>query len=162
MNIKATLDSTDRILLDALQRDARVKLETLAEQVGLSVSAIQRRIARLRETGVIAGECVVLNPKAAGNRVTVIVELILERERSALTEGLKRWLVATEEVQSAWGVTGETDFVLVVTAPDLEGYEDFTRRMMDENEVIREFRSSVALNRLKHSLFVPVLAENAD
>lgn len=162
MNIKATLDSTDRILLDALQRDARVKLETLAEQVGLSVSAIQRRIARLRETGVIAGECVVLNPKAAGNRVTVIVELMLERERSALTEGLKRWLVATEEVQSAWGVTGETDFVLVVTAPDLEGYEDFTRRMMDENEVIREFRSSVALNRLKHSLFVPVLAENAD
>ena len=40
MNIKATFDSIDRILLDALQRDARVKLETLAEQVGLSVSAI--------------------------------------------------------------------------------------------------------------------------
>jgi Lrp/AsnC family leucine-responsive transcriptional regulator len=162
MNANATFDSTDRILLDALQRDARVKLETLAEQVGLSVSAIQRRIARLRETGIIAGECVVLNPKAAGNRVTVIVELMLERERSALTEGLKRWLVATEEVQSAWGVTGETDFVLVVTAPDLESYERFTRRMMDENEVIREFRSSVALNRLKHSLFVPVLAEDED
>lgn len=162
MNFKAIFDPTDRILLDALQRDARVKLETLAEQVGLSVSAIQRRIARLRETGIIAGECVVLDPKAAGNRVTVIVELMLERERSALTEGLKRWLVAAEEVQSAWGVTGETDFVLVVTAPDLESYERFTRRMMDENEVIREFRSSVALNRLKHSLFVPVLAEEAD
>ena len=162
MNLKATFDLTDRILLDALQRDARVKLETLAEQVGLSVSAIQRRIARLRETGIIAGECVVLDPKAAGNRVTVIVELMLERERSALTEGLKRWLVATEEVQSAWGVTGETDLVLVVTAPDLESYERFTRRMMDENEVIREFRSSVALNRLKHSLFVPVLAEDTD
>ena len=162
MNFKAIFDPTDRVLLDALQRDARVKLETLAEQVGLSVSAIQRRIARLRETGIIAGECVVLDPKAAGNRVTVIVELMLERERSALTEGLKRWLVAAEEVQSAWGVTGETDFVLVVTAPDLESYERFTRRMMDENEVIREFRSSVALNRLKHSLFVPVLAEEAD
>lgn len=162
MNLKATFDSTDRVLLDALQRDARVKLETLAEQVGLSVSAIQRRIARLRETGIIAGECVVLDPKAAGNRVTVIVELMLERERSALSEGLKRWLAATEEVQSAWGVTGETDFVLVVTAPDLESYERFTRRMMDENEVIREFRSSVALNRLKHSLFVPVLADAAE
>ena len=162
MNFKTIFDRTDRVLLDALQRDARVKLETLAEQVGLSVSAIQRRIVRLREIGVIAGECVVLDPRAAGNRVTVIVELMLERERSALTEGLKRWLVAAEEVQSAWGVTGETDFVLVVTAPDLESYERFTRRMMDENEVIREFRSSVALNRLKHSLFVPVLAEDMD
>ncbi len=162
MIIKAPLDSTDRILLDALQRDARVKMEALAEQVGLSASAVQRRIVRLRETGVIAGESVVLDPKAAGNRVTVIVELMLERERSALTEGLNRWLVAADEVQSAWGVTGDTDFVLVVTAPDLESYERFTRRMMDENEVIREFRSSVALNRLKHSLFVPMLAGDAD
>ncbi|QDZ02032.1 Lrp/AsnC family transcriptional regulator [Nitratireductor mangrovi] len=161
MNLNSTLDPADRILLDALQRDARVKLEALAEEVGLSASAVQRRIARLRETGVIAGECVVLDPKAAGNRVTVIVELMLERERSALTEGLKRWLIAAEEVQSAWGVTGETDFVLVVTAPDLESYERFTRRMMDDNEVIREFRSSVALNRLKHTLFVPVLSEGA-
>ena len=162
MNIKPIFDSTDRILLEALQRDARVKMEVLAEQVGLSASAVQRRIVRLRETGVIAGECAVLDPKAAGNRVTVIVEQMLERERSALTDGLKRWLVAAEEVQSAWGVTGDTDFVLVVTAPDLESYERFTRRMMDENEVIREFRSSVALNRLKHSLFVPMLSEDAD
>ena len=120
MNQRPIIDSIDRILLDDLQRDARVKMETLAEKVGLSASAVQRRIARLREAGVIAGECVVLDPKAAGSPVTVIVELMLERERSALTDGLKRWLVAAEEVQSAWGVTGETDFVLVVTAPDLE------------------------------------------
>jgi Lrp/AsnC family transcriptional regulator, leucine-responsive regulatory protein len=156
MNQRPIIDSIDRILLDDLQRDARVKMETLAEKVGLSASAVQRRIARLRETGVIAGECVVLDPKAAGSPVTVIVELMLERERSALTDGLKRWLVAAEEVQSAWGVTGETDFVLVVTAPDLDSYEQFARRMMDDNEVIREFRTSMALNRLKHSLFVPV------
>jgi Lrp/AsnC family transcriptional regulator, leucine-responsive regulatory protein len=156
MNQRPIIDSIDRILLDDLQRDARVKMETLAEKVGLSASAVQRRIARLREAGVIAGECVVLDPKAAGSPVTVIVELMLERERSALTDGLKRWLVAAEEVQSAWGVTGETDFVLVVTAPDLESYEQFARRMMDDNEVVREFRTSIALNRLKHSLFVPV------
>ena len=54
MIIKATLDSTDRILLDALQRDARVKMEALAEQVGLSASAVQRRIVRLRQRRVRA------------------------------------------------------------------------------------------------------------
>lgn len=157
-----TIDSIDRHLLDALQRDARVKMEVLAEEVGLSASAVQRRVARLREAGVIAGECVVLDAKAAGSPVTVIVELMLERERSALIEGLKRWLVAAEEVQSAWGVTGETDFVLVVTAADLESYERFARRMMDENEVIREFRTSIALNKLKHSLFVPMRDTSGD
>lgn len=151
-----TIDSIDRHLLDALQRDARIKMDVLAGEVGLSASAVQRRVVRLREAGVITGECVVLDPKAAGSPVTVIVELMLERERSALIEGLKRWLVAANEVQSAWGVTGETDFVLVVTAADLESYERFARRMMDENEVIREFRTSIALNKLKHSLFVPV------
>lgn len=150
------MDWIDRHLLSALQRDARIKLETLGSEVGLSASAVQRRIGRLREVGVIAGECVIVDAKAAGSPVTVIVELMLEREREALTMGLRRWLIAAEEVQSAWGVTGETDFVLVVTAADLAAYERFARRMMDENEVIREFRSSVALNQLKHSLFVPV------
>jgi Lrp/AsnC family leucine-responsive transcriptional regulator len=160
MNPKQTppLDSIDRHLLNALQRDARAKMELLAAEVGLSASAVQRRIVRLREAGVIVGERMVLDPRSAGSPITVIVELMLERERAALTDGLKRWLLAADEVQSAWGVTGETDFVLVVTAPDLESYERFTRRMMDDNEVIREFRSSIALNRLKHSLFVPVLA----
>ncbi|GLS32149.1 DNA-binding transcriptional regulator, Lrp family [Mesorhizobium albiziae] len=152
-----SLDSIDRRLLDALQRDARAKMEGLAAEVGLSASAVQRRIVRLREAGVIVGERMVLDPRSTGHPITVIVELMLERERAALTDGLKRWLLAADEVQSAWGVTGETDFVLVVTAPDLESYERFTRRMMDDNEVIREFRSSIALNRLKHSLFVPVL-----
>jgi Lrp/AsnC family transcriptional regulator, leucine-responsive regulatory protein len=155
------MDRIDRHLLTALQRDARTKMETLGTEVGLSASAVQRRIARLRAAGVIAGECVVVDAKAAGSPVTVIVELMLERERGALTEGLRRWLMAAEEVQSAWGVTGETDFVLVVTAADLEAYERFTRRMLDENEVIREFRSSVALNQLKHSLFVPVKRDPA-
>jgi Lrp/AsnC family transcriptional regulator, leucine-responsive regulatory protein len=150
------LDSIDRYLLDILQRDARAKLETLATEVGLSASAVQRRVARLREAGVIAGECVVLDPKAASSPVTVIVELMLERERPSMIDGLRRWLVAAQEVQSAWGVTGETDFVLIVTAADLDSYERFARRMMEENEVIREFRTSIALNRLKHSLFVPV------
>ena len=157
-----TIDSIDRHLLDALQRDARVKMEVLAEEVGLSASAVQRRVARLRDAGVITGECVVLDARAAGSPVTVIVELMLERERSALIEGLKRWLVAAEEVQSAWGVTGETDFVLVVTAADLESYERFARKMMDENEVIREFRTSIALNKLKHSLFVPMRGTSGD
>jgi Lrp/AsnC family transcriptional regulator, leucine-responsive regulatory protein len=154
--MKSTIDAIDRHLLRALQRDARVKMEALAEEVGLSASAVQRRVARLRETGVIAGECVLVDAKAAGSPVTVIVELMLERERTLLIDGLRRWLMLVEEVQSAWGVSGETDFVLVVTAADLESYERFTRRMMDENEVIREFRSSIVLTRLKHSLFVPV------
>jgi Lrp/AsnC family leucine-responsive transcriptional regulator len=150
------IDSIDRLLLDALQRDARAKLEVLAADVGLSASAVQRRVVRLREASVITGECVVLDPKALGSPVTVIVELMLERERPPLIDGLKRWLIAAEEVQSAWGVTGETDFVLVVTAANLDSYERFTSRMMEENQVIREFRTSVALSRLKHSLFVPV------
>ena len=150
------LDRIDRHLLDALQRDARVKLDGLADDVGLSASAVQRRIARLRDQGIITGEHVTVDAKAVGRPVTVIVELMLERERTALTDGLRRWLSTAEDVQSAWGVTGETDFVLVVTAADLESYERFARRMMDENDVIREFRSIIVLNRVKESLFLPV------
>lgn len=150
------LDPIDRRLLEALQRNARVKIEVLADDVGLSASAVQRRVARLRQTGVIVGEHVVVDPKAVGRPLLVIMELVLERESTAATAGLRTWLMRADEVQSAWTVTGEGDFVLIVTVPDMEAYDLFARRMLDENEVIREFRTSVALNKLKHSLFVPV------
>src|SRR5687768_18464646 len=143
MKPEPPLDRIDRHLLEALQRDARVKMESLAEEVGLSASAIQRRVARLREAGVITGEHVTVDAKAVGRPVTVVVELMLERERTSLSDGLRRWLVAAQELQSAWSVTGEADLVLVVTAADIESYERFARRMLDENQIIREFRTSI-------------------
>ncbi len=150
-----TLDPFDRRILALVQDDARQPAEAIGAAVGLSASAVQRRLARLRADGVIAAERAVVDAKAVGRPLTVIVDLEVERERPELLAGLKRWLAAEPAVQEAWYVTGDTDYCLVVTARDVEDYDVLMQRLVAENGNIRRFRTRVALGTVKRGQAVP-------
>ena len=150
------LDATDHRLLDAVQRDSRLSAERLADTVGLSVSAVQRRLIALRRSGVIIGEIAVVDPKRVGRPLTLLVELQIERERPELLDVLRHWIAAEDAIQQAWYITGEADFVLVITAASMEGFDAFMERLLAENPNVRKFKTGVALQVTKRSLFVPV------
>jgi DNA-binding Lrp family transcriptional regulator len=150
------LDEFDRQILAVLQRDARRSAELVGAEIGLSASAVQRRIARLREEGVITAEVVIVDPKSLGRSLTVIVELEVERERPELLVTLKRWVAAEAAIQEAWYVTGDSDFVFVITARDVEDYDALMQKLVSENSNVRRFRTRVALGTLKRGCMVPV------
>lgn len=152
----STLAHADGIMLSRLQRDARVTIEALAQEAGLSASTAQRRLQRLREVGVIAGEVVVVEPKAAGMPLTLLVELELDYDRPEHLPGLHKWIARTGEVQSAWQVTGRGDYVLVVLAASIESFDELMTAMMAANRNVRKFTTRVALKTLKRSLAVPI------
>ena len=63
---------------------------------------------------------------------------------------------AQSHVQQAFYVTGEADFVLIVTAPDTESYNAFMARLVLENKNVKRFTTNVVLNLVKRGLAVPV------
>ncbi|RVT96404.1 Lrp/AsnC family transcriptional regulator [Rhodovarius crocodyli] len=150
------MDSFDRRILDAMQRDARRPAEAIGAEIGLSASAVQRRQARLREEGAITAEIAVVDQKLAGRPLTLLLDIELERERPELLASFKRWIVAEPAVQEAWYVTGDRDYVLIVTARDIQEYDELTQRMVAENANIRRFNTRVALGTLKRGLAVPM------
>ena len=150
------LDDFDRRLLNLVQSDAGQTAERLAASVGLSPSAVQRRLKRLRETGVIVRETAIIDPKCIGSPVSFVVALQVERERPEMLNQLRAWLEAREQVQQAFYVTGDADFVLVVTAPDTEAYDGLMSRLMAENPNVKRFTTYVALGVVKRGLAIPV------
>lgn len=150
------LDRFDQRLLDLVQRDSTQTAEQLAETVPLSVSAIQRRLRRLRETGAIVRDVALIDPKAAGRPTFFVVTLQVERERPELLAQLRRWLAAEPQVQQAFYVTGEADFVLIVTAPDVDSYDALLARLVAENANVRRFTTNVVLGLVKRGLEIPV------
>jgi Lrp/AsnC family transcriptional regulator, leucine-responsive regulatory protein len=153
-----TLDRFDRQLLNLVQDDSAQTAERLAAQVGLSASAVQRRLKRLREEGVIVSDCAVVDPATVGRPTFFIVSIQVERERPDLVAQLREWLASRDEIQQVYYVTGETDYVLVVTSPDTASYEALMSRMMQENPNVKRYSTSVALGVLKRGLKVPVPA----
>lgn len=150
------LDSFDRKLLRAVQANNQLTADTLGDLVGLSSSACLRRLRRLREAGVIEAEIAVVAPEALGRALTMVVEVMLEREQPDLMDAFKRSMRATPEVMLCLYVTGEVDFVLIVTATCMRDYEDFTRRVFFDNPNVRRFNTRVVMDRVKFGLSVPI------
>jgi DNA-binding Lrp family transcriptional regulator len=150
------LDTYDRRLLALLQENAGRTAEELAAQVPLSVSAIQRRVKRLREDGIIQRDIAVLDPAAVGGVTMFLASLQLAREHLQGTQRLRDWLVSCPAVQQAYYVTGDSDFVLVVCARDVAQYEALMGRLMAENPDVLRYETRVALSQVKRGLSVPV------
>jgi Lrp/AsnC family leucine-responsive transcriptional regulator len=150
------LDRFDRQLLNLVQDDAAMTAEQMAEHVSLSPSAIQRRLRRLRDEGVILREVAVLDPRRVAGSNVFVVSVQVERERPELLAQFRDWLAGEEAVQQAFYVTGEADFILIVAAPSTEAYDALMSRMMSANANVKRFTTSVALNVVKRGLRIPV------
>jgi Lrp/AsnC family leucine-responsive transcriptional regulator len=155
-NRTADIDRLDREILRRYQHDTQQPAKTIGEAVGLSAAAVQRRLKRLRETGVIAAEIAQLEPGALGVGVTCIVNVDLDSERDADLARFRKRLVAAPEVQQCYYVTGQGDFILIVLAADMAAYEAFTRRELLADANVRGFTTHVVLERAKVGLSVAV------
>jgi DNA-binding Lrp family transcriptional regulator len=150
------LDRIDRQLLALVQEDSAQTAEQLAGKLAHSASAIQRRLRRLREDEVIVREVAVVDPKKVGAPTFFVVSLQVERDRPESLTQLRAWLAGEDSVQQAFYVTGEADFVLIVTAPDTEAYDAFMSRLMKANPNVRKFSTNVSLGIVKRGLMIPI------
>jgi Lrp/AsnC family transcriptional regulator, leucine-responsive regulatory protein len=150
------LDQYDRQLLKLVQEDSGQTAEHMAEQVPLSASAVQRRLRRLREEGVITRYAAILDPAKVGRPTHFIVSVQVDCERPELLAQFRAWLATQAHVQQAFYVTGEADFVLVVTAPDTETYDRLMSQMVSDNSNVKRFTTNVALSVVKTGLTIPI------
>ena len=149
------MDATDRRILRALARKARLTNAELAEEVGLSPSPCWTRVKRLEQAGVIQGYHAVLDQAALGLPDTVFLEVMMERHDD---ENLKRFeeaVSAMPEVLECWLVTGEYDYMLKAAVGGTAGYEKLLREKIYRLPGVRHTRTAFGLRCLKQ-VFTPV------
>ena len=156
MSTPAALDRFDLAILDILQADNTTTQRAIAQAVNLSAPAVQRHIQRLKDSGVIRANVAVLDPVKVGKPLTIVLEVHLDNERPDRSAPLRARIAAEDAVQQCYGVTGEADYLLVVTVASMEDYDALTRRLFEGDDNIKRFRTSVALARLKTGLRVPL------
>ena len=148
------LDEKDYRILRLVQDNARMTADAMVEEVRLSAPAIQKRLKRLRDTGVIEKDIAVLSPAKLGRELTVIVMVTLEKESRMHLDAFKRRMRTAPAVQQCYYTTGEADFILAVTVADIKEYEEFTQEYFFDESNVSRFTSSVVMDRVKVSLNV--------
>ncbi|MGY4801705.1 Lrp/AsnC family transcriptional regulator [Teichococcus aerofrigidensis] len=146
------MDQTDRRILRALARNARLTNAELAEEVGLSPSPCWTRVRRLEQAGVIEGYVALLNQSMLGLPDTVFVEVMVEKHDEAALSRFEQAVLDMPEVLECHLTTGEYDYLLKAAVGGTAGYEALLREKLYRLPGVRHTRTAFALRCLKRSL----------
>lgn len=150
------LDEFDKQLLQLLQQNNRMTASELGEQVGLSSSAVQRRLIRLREEKIIEADVSIISPEVIGLGITCIVDIVLEVGNSKALEKFKSSMRDCQEVMQCYYVTGTYDFVVIVNVKDMRQYDAFVESRLMDNPNVKHFYTHVVMDRVKVGYSIPV------
>ena len=155
-NARPILDATDRRMLALLQRDGRISVVDLAEQVSLSPTPCLRRLKRMEQSGVITGYAAQVNPSSVGKGLQAFVQVTLESHAEEVVEAFRAALLARPEVVACYATSGDMDFLLHVIADDLESYSDFALKALLRMPGVKGTRSNFVMEMLKRPTGVPL------
>src|SRR5258706_14141633 len=156
MEAQMPLDRLDTQILNLLQEDASLPIRALADRVYSSPATCQRRIAQLRETGILLKEVAIVDRLRVGRPLTVFVSVELDKQNDALLRNFEKKMAAEGDVMACYEVSGEFDFLLIVNSPSMERYHAFTREVFSSNNNVRNFKSTFAMNCSKFETKIPL------
>jgi DNA-binding Lrp family transcriptional regulator len=150
------MDDFDIRLLKALQEDGRLTNNELAERIGLSASQCSRRRAALEATGVIESYHAVLSAEAVGLGVLVFVKVGLAAQTPDSGQAFIRLINGIEEVQEAFSLTGDADFLVKMVVPDLKTLSHVLNEVLLPHRSVAHVHSYVVLERVKETMQLPL------
>ena len=149
------LSKNDRNILAELQRDSRLTMQELASRVGMSSSAVWRRVKSLEEDGVIDRYAVLVNSKKAGFGLASMVQVSLARHEQSHVEHFVREVLQHPEVLECFATSGEADFHLRVVVEDIDAYNVFLDEFIFKLPGVSQVRSNIVLKEIKADTALP-------
>ena len=160
MMVMQALDKLDRHILRSLQADGRATYDQIAEGVGLSASAVLRRVRRLEDSGVIARYVALVRPEAVGLGLTAHVTVRLEKHaESAKRNPMDQFRASVQgwpEVVECAALTGEMDFQLRLVVADMAAYSRFMMDTLLKHPSVQDCKTSFVMDRVKSTTALPV------
>jgi len=129
------LDGIDRKIVALLRDNAKLTFGEVGGQVGLSSTAVKRRVDRLQNDGVIVGYGARIDPQALGEGIEALIEVYCAERVSPADVG--RSLAGLEQVISAFTVSGEADAVVRARVASIADLERFVERLRHDPNIVR-------------------------
>lgn len=151
-----TPDPIDHHLLWLLQQDSGRTLRELGDQVGLSPSAVQRRLRAYRAAGVITRQVAVVDPAVLGATTLAAVLVTLERESAAHHTRFRARMLAEPCVQQCYDLAGQWDYLVMLVTANLGACRALSDRLFMDDANVRRYDTLPVLDAVKVGLNVPL------
>lgn len=150
------IDAIDKRILSSLQRDGRLTITELADEVGLSVSPCHRRLKILEEKGVIQGYHAQLSEKELGLNFSAVVFVSLTKADSETVASFERKLEDIPEVIEAHRLFGDPDYLIKVVTRDLDSFRVLYDSRLSALPNVLRLNSTLVMKTVVNQRMLPV------
>lgn len=151
-----TYSPTDLEILDALQRDASLTTQEVADRLNISQSPCWRRINKLEEEQLITSRVAILNREKLGMDIVAFATINLSTQGRDNLEDFEREVRILPEVLECYTMAGTWDYMLKVIVKDIRHYEMFVREKLTKLAHVGEIHSHIAVTEIKNSTVLPL------
>ncbi|MDH3587519.1 MAG: Lrp/AsnC family transcriptional regulator [Gammaproteobacteria bacterium] len=150
------IDSVDRKILHLLQSEPGINAAAIGERIGLSQSAVWRRMQGLRDEGIIREQPVKIDREKIGLNTMVFAHVKLTSHGRSNLAAFAESVRSYPQVLDCYVLLGNVDFLLRIVTEDIKAYEQFFFEKLSQLPGIQEINSSIALSEIKHSTVLPI------
>ena len=148
-------DTTDKRILELLQRDASMPLSELAQHVCLTQTPCWKRVQRLKRTGVIRRQVTLCDATALGVGTTAFVNVTSDRHCAEWAERFTAIISQVPEVVEVYRMTGDSDYLLRLAVAGIDDFKDILSRL-ESAITMRSMTTHFAIEQIKYSTALPV------
>lgn len=149
-----SVDRQDSRILALVQQNNRRSCDDLADELNMSASAVRRRLAKLRENGVISRDVSIVDPGA--RLITVITSIRVLNETRGIYAQFKELIESTKEVAQCYTVSGDSDFVIIAHFANLPAYEEWIESIILDNDDFQRSDTKIVYSRLKYETAIVI------
>lgn len=149
------IDTIDRRILAILQADCTLSMDAIAERISLSRNAVWRRIRLMEDSGLIRGRVALLDPDALDLGLDVIMMVRTTDHRPDWLERFARALRDFPEIQGAYRMTGDLDYLIRARVRDVKAYDALYQRLTRRVD-LADVSASFVMEELKDTTALPL------
>lgn len=147
------IDAIDVLILENLQKNARIKRNELAEITGLTIPSISDRLKKLETSGYIRQYTVILDPKMFGLHITAFITVSLES--SKYYQGFIEKASKSGEILECHSITGQGSHIIKVRSKDTPSLEKMLAKIQSWPGVSGTL-TNIVLSSPKETMSIPL------
>ena len=148
------MDEIDAKLLRILSENADATATEMMTQVNLSIPAINKRISKLRQSGIIRKYTILVDPDKVGKSIQAFILVVLQQPSGAAK--LMEYIKSDPDILECYAVTGEYDYILKVCARDVQQLEEKLNLLKQQKGVAKSY---TMLSLMEHKYRACMLPE---
>ena len=149
------IDSIDLKILRILQSDSSRSLESISNEVGVSLNTCWRRISRMEKKSIIEGRVALIDNEKVGLPLTVFVSISTDDHSQEWTKKLSNAVISIKEIVEFYRLAGETDYILKMMVKNVDHYDKVYKQLINSIK-ISDVSASFAMEKIKFTTDLPI------